>query len=416
MESIPLFTDKKEMVFATVILLLLFCISLGFEFKSYKNLVSKPLHVSSAKVLNHYEKHKKNGRSYDVFRLKSDEGYTFYTVLWKKSPIKIGSLVEVKFKTDKITFLDYLKNFFAVNIFIKSIKKSGNNSIKKLKTYVKNQHKTEDLKELFSALFFADFVGKTTRDKIQKIGISHLVAISGFHLGLISAILYLLLKPLYRFFQDRFFPYRNINADLAVIVFTLLFYYMYLIDFSPSFLRSFVLSLFSFFLFSKNIKIISFTTLLFSVSFIVILLPRFIFSISFWFSVAGVFYIFLFLKHFSNISKIWIFVLLNFWVFIAMMPVVHFVFTTFTPLQLYSPFLSMAFVVFYPMELLLHILGSGGLFDVWLKKLLNLQTTFYVVMTPLWFLVLYLFFSFISIFNKWLAIFTLIFSFSIYFI
>ena len=288
--------------------------------------------------------------------------------------------------------------------------------LEKLKTYIKNQHKFGDLKEIFQALFFATNISKNTRAKIQKLGISHLVAISGFHLGLISAILYFILSPIYRFFQNRYFPYRNIKADLSFVIFSLLFFYMYIIDFSPSFLRSFVLSIFGFFLFSKNIKILSFATLSISVGFILILFPKLLFSISFWFSVSGVFYIFLFLKHFGNLNKIWIFILLNFWVFALMMPIVHYVFKVFTPLQLFSPFFSMLFVVFYPLELFMHIINHGGFFDIWLEKLLNLQTSFYEVTTPLWFLITYICLSLVSIFNRWLAILVFFFSFAIFFI
>ncbi len=416
MEATPLFTNKKEMAFAAVLLLLLFCISLGWQYHKYKTLTSKPLHVAQAKVLNHYQKHKSNGRVYDVFKLKSYGGYTFYTVSWKKKNIPIGLRVFVKFKTSKISFISYLKNFFAVNIFIKNTNKNQMSKLDKLKTYIKNQHKFDDLKEIFQALFFATNISKTTRAKIQKLGISHLVAISGFHLGLISAILYFLLSPIYRFFQNRYFPYRNIKADLSFVIFSLLFFYMYIIDFSPSFLRSFVLSIFGFFLFSKNIKILSFATLLISVGFILILFPKLLFSISFWFSVSGVFYIFLFLKHFGNLNKIWIFILLNFWVFALMMPIVHYVFKVFTPLQLFSPFFSMLFVVFYPLELFMHIINHGGFFDIWLEKLLNLQTSFYEVTTPLWFLITYICLSLVSIFNRWLAILVFFFSFAIFFI
>lgn len=416
MESLPLFANKKEMVLASFVLAFLFAFSLGFQYFGYKNLTSQLLHVTNAKVLNHYEKYKSNGRAYDVFKLKSDEGYTFYTVTWKKKDIQIGSLVRVKFKTDKISFYKYLKNFFARNIFIKQKDNIKNDTFTKVKRYIKSQHKTQDLKEIFSALFFATYIQKVTRDKIQKLGISHLVAISGFHLGMISAILYFLLGIFYKFFQDRYFPYRNAKADLAFVVFVILFYYMYLIDFSPSFLRSFMLSLFGFFLFSKNIKIISFATLLISMSFVLVLFPRLLFSISFWFSVSGVFYIFLFLKHFSNLPKYLIFILLNFWVYVMMMPIVHFVFKVFTPLQLFSPLLSMSFVIFYPLELALHVVGFGGVFDKYLLDLLNLQTTFYEITTPFWFLVFFITVSIFSIFNKWLALLTFFLSTIIFFI
>jgi len=416
MESLPLFTNKKEMVLASFVLVFLSIFSLGFQYFKYKNLTSQLLHVTDAKVLNHYEKHKSNGRAYDVFKLKSDEGYTFYTVAWKKKDIQIGSLVRVKFKTNKISFYKYLKNFFAINIFIKQKDNIKNDIFSKAKGYIKSQHKTQDLKEIFSALFFATHIQKSTRGKIQKLGISHLVAISGLHLGMISAILYFLLGIFYRFFQDRYFPYRNSKADLAFAVFAILFYYLYLIGFYASFLRSFVLSLFGFFLFSKNIKIISFVTLLLSIIFILILFPRLIFSISFWFSVSGVFYIFLFLKHFSKMPKYLIFVILNFWVYVMMMPIVHFIFKVFTPLQLFSPLLSMLFVVFYPLELALHVVGFGGIFDGYLLDLLNLQTTAYEITTPLWFLVVYISVSILGIFNKWLALLTFFGAAAIFFI
>ena len=416
MESVPLFINKKEVIWTALVFLLLFCLSLGWQFYNYRKLVLQPLHVEVVKVLNHYQKHKTNGKSYDVFKLKSKKGYTFYTVSWKKIDVEIGSNVKAKFKTDKITFLDYLKNFFAVSFYIKTIDENSKNYIDKAKLYIKNQHRTQELKEIFSALFFAGTISKSTREKIQKLGISHLVAISGFHLGLISAILYFLLGFVYRFFQDRYFPYRNAKADLAFIIFSILFFYMYIIDFSPSFLRSFVLSVFGFFLFSRHIKIISFATLLLSVSFILILFPKLLFSVSFWFSVSGVFYIFLFLKHFGNLSKFWVFVLINIWVFTLMMPVVHYVFKVFTPLQLCSPLLSMAFIFFYPIELFLHLINHGGLLDGWLEKLLNLKTVFYDISTPLWFLLSFVVLSLASIFNRWLALLLFVFSFAIYFI
>lgn len=416
MEAVPLFLNKKEILWSLFVLILLFFVSLGWQFYHYRHLVAKPLHVEVVKVLNHYQKYKSNGRAYDVFKLKSDDGYTFYTVSWSKRDIPVGSRASVEFKTDKITFLKYLKNFFAVSIYIKPLKQKRKNYLDKIKKQISNQHKTKEMKQIYEALFFASNISKNTRDKIQKLGISHLVAISGFHLGLISAILYFLFAPVYRFFQDRYFPYRNIKADLAFVVFALLFGYMYILDFSPSFLRSFVLSLFGFFLFSKNIKIISFATLFLSVFFILILFPRLIFSVSFWFSVSGVFYIFLFLKHFANLNRFWIFVLLNFWVFILMIPVVHFIFPIFTPLQLFSPILSMLFVPFYPLELFLHLINCGGIFDGGVEWLLNLQATTYEITTPLWFLILYLFLSIASIQSRWVALLLLPLAFAIYLI
>jgi competence protein ComEC len=72
-----------------------------------------------------------------------------------------------------------------------------------------------------------------------------------------------------------------------------------------------------------------------------------------------------------------------------MLPVVHFVFYKFTYLQLLSPLLSIGFIVFYPFELFLHLIGQGSLLDRWIEELLNLQAKAYEIKTPLWFLVVF---------------------------
>lgn len=416
MESIPLFINKKEIFYAFFTLFILFCCSLGYEYFKYKDLTKQSFYMTDAVVLNHYQKQNKKGKTYDVFKLKSDDGFTFYTISYKKREIPREADVVVKFKTNKIEFIDYLKSFFAQSIFIKQIQKSKKSYLEHIKSYVSDQHKTLETQEIFSALFFSSPISKNSRDKIQKLGISHLIAISGFHLGLLSIILFFLLAPIYRLVQNRYFPYRNLKADLSFVVFLLLFFYMYIIDFSPSFLRSFVMAVFGFFLFSRHIRIISFMTLLLSICFILVLFPKLIFSISFWFSVSGVFYIFLFLKHFSHLNKIWIFILLNFWVYVAMLPIVHFIFKVFTPLQLASPILSMLFTVFYPMELFLHLIHLGGLFDGGIEYLLNLKTSFYEITTPIWFLIPYLILSLLGIFYRWLAVLTIFFSLGIFFV
>ncbi|MDX1808894.1 MAG: ComEC/Rec2 family competence protein [Sulfurospirillaceae bacterium] len=416
MESVPLFTNKKEIFVTFMVLLILFCFSLGFEYIKYKDLVRKPFYTTQAKVLNHYQKSSKKSKPYDVFKLRSEEGFTFYTISWKHRNISTGDSVTIKFRTKHIKFVEYMKSFFTRYIFLSKATKQHDSYLDRIKSYVRNQHKTFETKEIFSALFFSSAISKKSREKIQKLGISHLIAISGFHLGLLSLILFFLFTPVYRLFQDRYFPYRNIKADLSVIVFFFLFLYMYVIDFSPSFLRSFVMAVFGFFLFSRHIKIVSFLTLLLSICFILVLFPKLIFSISFWFSVSGVFYIFLFLKHFSNFNKILIFILLNFWVYLAMLPIVHFVFPVFTPLQLASPLLSMLFTVFYPVELFAHLMNFGGLFDSGIEYLLNLKTNFYEIMTPIWFLIPYLLLSLLGIFYRWLAVLSISLSFGIFLI
>ncbi len=69
-----------------------------------------------------------------------------------------------------------------------------------------------------------------------------------------------------------------------------------------------------------------------------------------------------------------------------MIPIVHFIFYKFTFLQLLSPLLSLIFIFFYPLELFLHLIGQGDLFDFWLIKLFDIESKIYKIDTSLWFL------------------------------
>ncbi len=412
-ESAPLFVYKKERVVFFSVFLVLIVLSFGYEYYKFDVLKRSSLHVSKSRVLNHYIKISKNGKKYDVFKLKSRKGVIYYTVSWKRVRAKIGDTLRVGFFTKNIDFLDYLRGFFAPSKFIEPISKSKE---EKLYSFITSQHKTYEAKEIFKALFFATPISKDIREKIQILGISHLMAISGFHLGVLGGILFFLLSPVYRFFQDRFSPYRNRKLDLSLIVFTILYLYIYFLDFTPSLLRAFVMGIFGFFFYSRNIKILSFENLLISIMFIILLFPRLLFSISFWFSVCGVFYIFLFLYHFGKLNKIAIFIFLNFWVYFMMIPIIHYIFPTFTLLQFFSPILSMAFVVFYPVSLFLHLINQGGLLDSLVSWLLGLDSRVYEVKTPLWFLITYLALSLSSIRSRVLAFITFLFSFGVFII
>jgi competence protein ComEC len=61
-----------------------------------------------------------------------------------------------------------------------------------------------------------------------------------------------------------------------------------------------------------------------------------------------------------------------FGIFILMLPVVHYIFGVTSAYQLLSPLLSLLFIPFYPLVMLLHLLGFGGILDsvlLWLFSL-----------------------------------------------
>jgi len=111
----------------------------------------------------------------------------------------------------------------------------------------------------------------------------------------------------------------------------------------------------------------------------------------------GLLYIFYFCIIFRIFTKVAIFILLNFWVYILMMPVIHYIFDCFSFYQLLSPLLSMGFVLFYPLVLFLHLIGFGGIFDTFLMQFLASKMTIYSLHVSFWSLAFYLCVSLVAI-------------------
>ena len=402
MLNAPLFVSKKEFFLTLGVVLCVAIFSLIFEFYHFKKLTQSSIYTSNATVFNHYTKTNEKGRTYDVFKLKLDDiGIELYTTSWRLISIPLKSRVKVKLKVDKVTFYDYLKGFYAPSLSLYEIYEDDPPlDVKPLYRWIDNQHENEKIAELYKTLLFATPISKELREEVQKWGISHLIAISGYNVGVISFLLFFFLKPLYQFFQSRYFPYRNATADLTLVVLSVLFAYMVIIDFVPSFLRAFAMSVLGFFFYSRGIKIISFETLGLTTLGLLSLLPSLLFSLSFWFSVAGVFYLFLFLHHFSHLNRWMLLGMIDLGVFLLMLPVVHTFFPVFTFLQLSSPLTSLVFIGFYPLGLFLHLINCGGILDAYLLSFLAVEAHNYQLSFPWWVLVLYVGVSLVAIRSK----------------
>ncbi|RUM65754.1 MAG: ComEC/Rec2 family competence protein [Sulfurospirillum sp.] len=415
MEKLDLFRSKKEMLLFTLFMLLLFAGHLLLRYHYFQQFHEHKFFHTGATVLNHYQKRKPSGKIYQVLKLRSDNGAVFYTTNYEDLINLKGRRVRLGIITDKITFTEYLRTFYVPSYDIRIFEKER--GIKSwLHEKIVGQHESNTTAELFSALFLGEPIGKPLRRDVSKLGISHLIAISGFHLGVLFAILYFLFRYPYYQLQNRYFPYRNMRFDLTMVILAILFAYLWMLDFIPSLLRSFVMLAYGFFLFHRHFKILSFEVLFVTVVTILVIFPSFLFSIGFWFSVAGVFYIYLFLHHFSHLKAWQIVILLNIWVYLLMIPVVHYFFTTFSWYQLCSPLLSILFVIFYPLEMLLHLIGQGDLLDGMLLKLLHLRAQIYHFQTPLWYLVLYIFLSLVAVRYRLVAIALPLFAIGVYLI
>ena len=107
--------------------------------------------------------------------------------------------------------------------------------------------------------------------------------------------------------------------------------------------------------------------------------------------------------------KTWIitFILIPFGIFILMLPIVHTVFGVTSGYQLLSPLLSLLFVPFYPLVMLLHLLGMGGLLDNALLWLFELPSQSKEILLPGWVTIIYMLLSLGAIWSKqifWLVL------------
>jgi competence protein ComEC len=202
--------------------------------------------------------------------------------------------------------------------------------------------------------------------------------------------------------HQRFFPYRHANRDIGLVVLVCMGGYVVFLDFVPSLLRAFAMSLFVFFLYDRGLKLLSFASLFFVVGFLLALWPKLLFSIGFWFSVSGVFYIFLFLHHMKELKAWQSFILLHVWVYLAMLPLVHYFFGIFSMGQLLSPVLTIAFILFYPLSLFLHLISQGDLLDGLLQLFFSLELRVEHFLLNIYLVSLYLLFSLLAIFHRFI--------------
>ncbi len=401
--KLDLFNNKKEAYLTFSVLFLLFCLHVGlkyFEFQSFLGYKSS----HEGRIVLIYEKINKHNKPYTIAKIKTKD-FIIYSKIAKKYKLHQNDFIRFKTYKKRIKFKDFLSNkFYAPTYKIKILSKKETTLKDNLAKFITNQHESLELKQLYSALFLATPLSKDLRKKIQNWGISHLVAISGFHLGVIYASLFFIFKIFYGFFHERFFPYRNINFDLGIVIFAFLAFYTYLLNFSPSFLRSFTMGILGFYLYMKHLKLISFTNLALSGAILLVVFPSLLFSLSFWFSVMGVFYIFLYLHHFK--FKKLDFIFINAWVYFAMVIPTHFWFGYISYQQILSIFISMIFILFYPLSLILHIFNLGRISDSFMRAFLNMDFKGDFIVAPLWLFIFYIFLSLLSIRYKFLAIFT----------
>ena len=402
MESfkVPLISEKKEGYILLFVAIILIALHIGYIYKKYLFFKNSPFILTEAKVVFVYPSSSYIKR----VKLYSSKLGKFYTQIASKE-IYIGDKIRLFVYPKKdLDFLEFLKGSYYL-VKVSSYKKHRYTLTDKIAKWISNQHEDSRVSNFYQAIYLAYPLDRKLRESISALGVNHLTALSGFHLGILSAVIILIVAPIYRFFQAKYYPYRSRYNDIGAIVLMLLFIYIYITGYPPSLLRAYSMMVVGWLALVWGVEIFSFTTLTSAVLLLLILMPHFLVSKAFWLSVAGVMYIFIILTNFVKIHS-WIvkFIILPIGIFIFMAPVVHTIFPDTTLYQLISPILSVAFIIFYPLSIILHIIGLGGVFDSLLIKLFTLNIQIYSVTVPLWFTIPYLLLSILSIYRRCLFI------------
>ena len=370
------YNKKLALIF---FLIFIFLINLSIEYNKYLDFIDEEVYEVKAEVLNIYEKPKNN-----ILRLKT-QNFDFFANIDKSEEVRKSEMLNIAIISLNISFYDYLKGFYATTIYFDKIEKTPK-FIDKIIEKINSNHEDEMIKELFQTLFLGTTISKELRDICTNYGISHVIALSGFHLAVLSFTIYWVLYFPYSFFHQKYFSYRNKKYDLILISLVILFYYLILTDIIPSLLRAFVMLILTIYFLRSNIKIVSYTNLFFTFLIVIALFPKFLFSLGFWFSIIAVFYIFLFIQYFKNLNKYFQIIFFNVWMFLVFNPIVHFYFPQTTYEQFLSIIINILFPIFYVFEIVAHIFGFAIYFDGFIKDFLSYGMNVFIVKTPFYFL------------------------------
>ncbi len=292
-----------------------------------------------------------------------------------------GREVLVELQVAKVTFLDYLKGFRARGLITEvypalSLKEQWYRRIA-------SHHSDQSMKELYGALFVATPMSQEFQTLIGAMGLSAVLSISGYHFGILSLIAYFFLRTPYRFVQNRYFPYRHGKRDLFWVVAGLLFAYLVILEFNPAMVRSFGMIVVGYWLYDRGIKIVSFQTLTVAVGLLLAFFPKLFFSLSFWFSSFGVLSIFIFIRYYEHWKPWQIFLALNIWCYLVLLPISLAIFGTFSWAHLASIPINLIFNLYYPSVLALHVTPWGDMFDSILIRMFDTGELRPVVL-PMW--------------------------------
>lgn len=166
------------------------------------------------------------------------------------------------------------KPSFNIMTYVENIKNYLNNKLTK--------YSTERVAPFFSAIMLGEyaFLPKEDMNNLQKLSISHYISISGYHITIIAAIVFFVIRHLLIFLPRFPFKTDGKTASAIITIFILIFYGLMVKDYLPA-LRAIIMT--CTFLLAVIIKrpVISLNNLLLSCLVILLINPYNIYSASF---------------------------------------------------------------------------------------------------------------------------------------
>lgn len=338
----------KKLKILLLLKILFLCISITLIIVKFLTFKTKPLSNKNEFIGEILDVKIKNEKI--TIKLNTDEKILINYYIKKNenySNLKIGSIIKVEGKLDypkkntNFNLFNYKNYLLSEKIYfvltankITYIKDTDNIFFKAknlLINYI-NNFKTKDYLYTF-ILGNTSLLEQDTKESFQNNGISHLFAVSGMHITLISTLLMYLLKKITK----------NHDISYIITIFILLFY-TFITNFSSSILRAFLLFLLIYInkKFKFNLKTIEIIMLI-----LLILLmynPFYIYSIGFKFTFIISIILILFSKKINNFknyfSKLLMTSLISFFVSLPI------VINNFFEINLISPLLNLIFVPF----------------------------------------------------------------------
>lgn len=379
LERVDLFDFKSGSLF---VLFLLFILSLSLSYDYYQfsklktfedPLVRGSVIDQEVRLINEVPK--------TSMKLRLENGSSVRCIMSPYLRDLRGRDVLIELQVAKVTFLDFMRGFRARGVITEvypslSLKERWYRRIASM-------HSDQWIKELYGALFVATPTSQEFQTLIGAMGLSAALSISGYHFGILSLIAYFFLRKPYRWVQNRYFPYRHANRDLFWIVAGLLFAYLSILEFNPAMVRSFGMIVVGYLLYDRGIKIVSLQTLLVAIGVILAFFPKLFFSLSFWFSSFGVLSIFIFIRYYEHWKPWQIFLALNIWCYLVLLPISLAIFGTFSWWHIGSIAINLIFNLYYPSVLVLHLTPWGDMFDSTLIRMFESGELRNVVL-PMW--------------------------------